>query len=133
MREDLKNTHQIGQSIDPDLYTATVTGNGVDFQDCGPEVLAILNVGDFTGTSPTLDVTLEESDDDSTYTAVESDNQEDNAFAQMDGDEDNTVTLLQSFTRSKRYVRAVGTIGGTTANIDMCVTLMARKTSYETE
>lgn len=121
--KDLANTHVVGQSIKPDSRSADNNGVGVDFRSCGPQVTAILSVGDLAGTSPTIDVTLEESDDNVTFTAISG-----AAMTQVTaGDQIEAITF---FNRSKRYVRAVADHGGTSAIADYSVTLMARKTSY---
>lgn len=123
--KDLANTHVFGQSLDPEVRTASANGSGVDFRDCGPQVTAVLDVGAASGTNATLDITLEESDDDSTYTAISG-----ASLTQVDQDGDNTQEAKTIFNRSKRYVRAVATIGGTTPSFACNVSLIARHMSY---
>ena len=120
---DIANQYTTAQSIAADTYTSTVNGTGVDFNDHGPEVTCTVNVSDVSGTSPTLDVKLQESSDDSTYTDISG-----ATVTQVTAsDVDHTITV---YNRSARYVRAVGTIAGTSPSFDVGVVLQARKTSY---
>jgi hypothetical protein len=64
---------------------------------------AYLDVGNVTGTSPTLDVKIQESDDGTTFTDISG-----AAFAQMSATGNQTLV----FKTGKRYVRAVATLGG---------------------
>lgn len=107
MRTDLKNAIDIEQHIAPAAYTATQTpGSGVDLTGF-EEATVVLDVGAVTDGSFTIEV--QESDDDSTYTAV--------ADADLGGTEPssltaNTVTTL-AYYGNARYIRVVATDGGT--------------------
>lgn len=102
--------------------TASANGTGVDLQGYvnpgGRQMKAYLNVGAASGTTPTLDVKIQESDDDSTYTDISG-----ATFTQATA----AITEEIHFRTSKRYVRAVATIGGTTPSFTFCVVLLAEK------
>ena len=124
--KDLANAYQSGQSFPPASRTATANGASVDFEDCGPEVTCILNVGDVGGGS-SLIVTLESSPDDSTWTAISG-----ATMSTIDDSsaDDDTMEMITIFNRPARYVRAVGTFTGSTPDVIYGVVLMARKSSY---
>ena len=94
----------------------TATGNGtavdcVDYEGSAAVVLDSAAAG--AGTNPTLDVTLEESDDNSTFTAVP-------ATAFSGGANFTQVTnaasqqlIYMTMSDRKRYIRSKHTIGGT--------------------
>lgn len=122
---DLKNgIITTSMSLDPAVRTATANGTGVDLLGAEGWVSAILNVGTVTGTTPTLDVKLQESDDNSTFSDISG-----AAFTQVTATPSpaTTISVLTTHRRAKRYVRAVATIGGTTPSFPCAVTIMARK------
>ncbi len=89
-------------SITPASYAAgTATGSGVDV--LGYSTLVMLEAGTCGGT---LNVHLEESDDDATYTDVTG-----GAFAAVTGANDN-ATFTKEYTGGKQYLRAVGVVTG---------------------
>ena len=104
--KDLKNSIVGGISLRPAARTSTGNGSGVDLLTGDGGSCAIIQAG--TITDGTHTVTVEESNDNSTYTAVSG--ADSKALAAADSD---TVTLL-NFTRTKRYVRAVTTVAGAT-------------------
>lgn len=76
-----------------------------------------------TGTTPTLDLKLQQSDDNSTFTDVPiAQNVDGTAFAQV-----TTVASFQerTYKPQSRYVRAVATIGGTTPSFNCAAILIA--------
>lgn len=97
----------------PDLATGlTLTGAGSDTGDAVDmqypcHFTVALTTGTVTGTTPTLDVTIQAADD----SAFTDDVVDLAAFPQI-GDEDDTEKFLKLFT-NKRYVRASITKGGT--------------------
>jgi len=94
--------------------TATAQGTGVDLLDYEGTATVVLDAGAATaGSSPTLEVTLDESDDNSTWTAVP-------AAAYAEGTNFTQVTTtagvqIRHFNVSerKRYLRGNWVIGGT--------------------
>lgn len=89
--------------------TATGNGTGVDLQQLAGEIAVVCDIKNTAGATPTMDVTLEESSDDSTYTAISG-----AAFTQV-----TTGVLVAKISLNKnelkRYLRAVKTIGGTSS------------------
>ena len=98
--------------------TSTLTGTGIDVLDYEGVALVLLNASAGTGTSPTLDVKLQHSDDDSTYEDVTS-----GTFTQVtDVAETAGVKVMKlNVSDLKRYLRVVGTIAGTTPSFDFGV------------
>lgn len=96
---------------------ATANGTGVDVRHFVGELALYLAAKATAGTSPTLDVTIEESDDDSSYAAVSG-----AAFTQVT-DADTSAAVLHKITLDvnarKRYLRAVKTAGGTDPAFDV--------------
>lgn len=100
------------------------TGNGVDLGDTGPEFFAFLNNGTTSGTNPTLDVKLQESDAaGGTYSDISG-----ATFTQLTAAGSQMIRVAN---RTNRYVRALSTQGGTdTPTFTWGVTLFAPKSSY---
>jgi len=98
--------------------TSTLTGTGIDVLDYEGVALVLLNASAGTGTSPTLDVKLQHSDDDSTYEDVTS-----GTFTQVtDVAETAGVKVMKlNVSDLKRYLRVIGTIAGTTPSFDFGV------------
>lgn len=101
--------------------SSTLTGTGIDVLEYEGVALVLLNASAGTGTSPTLDVKLQHSDDDSTYEDVTS-----GAFSQVtDAAETAGVKVMKlNVSDLKRYLRIVGTIAGTTPSFDFGVELV---------
>lgn len=90
----------------PGDNTTTITGTGVDLINADDQCVAVQHVGTVSGTTPTLDGKIQESADNSTaWTDITG-----ATFTQV-----TTSTHVQAITfqRTKRYVRYVGTIAGT--------------------
>lgn len=106
----------------PAARTATANGTGVDLQGYinpgGRQMKAYLNVGTVSGTSPTLDVKMQESDDNSVFTDIAG-----ATFAQKTAQGAEEI----HFKTNKRYVRAAATIAGTTPSFTFDTTVLAEK------
>lgn len=96
--------------------TSTGSATGLDLQQYDGEVVLVLDSAAGTGTTPTLDVTIEHSDAlGSGYTAISG-----AAFTRV------TTTasqqkLVVSKDEAKRYVRVTYTIGGSTPSFTFSV------------
>src|SRR5262245_15878765 len=104
---DFANNALLATGSAPAAQTTTVTGTGQDFISGDDQCFAIQQVGVVSGTTPTLDGKIQESDTlGGTYTDIAG-----ATFTQV-----TASTNLQTinFRRSKRFLRYVGTIGGTT-------------------
>lgn len=102
--------------------TATANGTGVDAKDYIGIAAVVLDSGAGTGTTPTLDIKIQDSDDNTTFAdlspAV--------AFTQVvAGATVQRVAL--NLDAARRYIRAVSTITGTTPSFTYSVNLLGRK------
>lgn len=105
------------------VISATTNGTGVDLQGAinpgGREMKAILDIGSKSGTNPTCDVKIQESDAlGSGYTDISG-----AVFTQATAETSEQI----HFRTNKRYVRAVATLGGTTPTFGICVLLLTNK------
>lgn len=98
--------------------TSTVTGSAVDTREYVGNLIVVQQVGTVAGTSPTLAGKIQDSADGST------------GWADVSGATFTTVTASTAIQAiriqqrdCKRYIRYVGTIGGTSPDFDFCVTL----------
>ena len=104
--------------------TSTLTGTGIDVLHYEGVALIVLNASAGTGTTPTLDVKLQHSDDNSTYADVTG-----GAFTQVT-DVSGTAgiqVLKVNVSDLKRYLRVIGTIAGTTPSFDFGVEFVGIK------
>ena len=104
--------------------TSTLTGTAIDVLEYEGVALVLLNTAAGTGTTPTLDVKLQHSDDNSTFGDVTS-----GAFSQVT-DVAGTAgvkAMKVNVSDLKRYVRVVGTIAGTTPSFDFGVEFVGIK------
>ena len=87
-------------------YNASTNGTGVDILDYTGNMMVILDATKISGTDPTLDVKIQESADNSTWSDISG-----AEFTQV------TTASLEKITLNadglKRYIRAVATLGGT--------------------
>ena len=95
--------------------TSTLTGTGIDVLHYEGVALIVLNASAGTGTTPTLDVKLQHSDDNSTYADVTS-----GTFTQVTDVAGTAGIQVKQVNVSdlKRYLRVIGTIAGTTPSFD---------------
>lgn len=97
--------------------TSTHTGTGQDTQKYDGYAQFILTSAAGTGTSPTLDVKLQESDAlGSGYTDIAG-----ATFTQVTDAADASEMIQVDMAARKKYIRAVGTIAGTTPSFDFAV------------
>lgn len=104
-----------GKELLPALArTANANGTGVDAWASGrpKEAVVLLSIGAASGTTPTLDVKIQHSDDNSTWTDLTG-----GAFAQKTAASFAEINI-KNF---KRYIRAVHTVGGTTPSFTAAV------------
>lgn len=107
----------------PVRITATANGAAVDLQDYVGKAKVILSSSAGGGTSPTLDVHIEDSADGSTGWADISGA----AFTQVTDGADSTEAISLSVDENKRYIRVVETITGTSPTFDRAVVLVGTK------
>ncbi len=103
--------------------TATGQTSGIDLKEYDGDVLFILDSAAGGGSSPTLDVTIEESADNSSFAAVASGAV---AFTQVTGTASAQKVALNK-DDAKRYVRIKYTIGGSSPTFTFSVNAVGLK------
>ena len=101
--------------------TATANGTGVDVTDYEGMAEVVLDSAAGTGTSPTQDVKLQDSADNSTFADITG-----ATFTQV-VKAASQQNISVDLSKARQYVRAVTTIGGTTPSFTTSVNLLARK------
>src|SRR5262249_58541002 len=99
--------------------TAGARGSSVDSLSGAGRCYALQMVGAVSGTAPTLDGKIQESSDGTTWTDVPG-----ATFTQVTAS--NSLQAI-NFDRTKRFVRYLGTIAGTTPSFTMAVFLGEQK------
>jgi len=101
--------------------TSTFNGTGVDLLGYQGKIKVTQDVGAVTGTTPTLDGKIQDSADNSTFADVTG-----LTFTQV-----TTSSNIQSIgvdpRAVRRYIRYVGTLGGTTPNFTFAVLGLGQK------
>ena len=100
--------------------TTTSNGTGVDLANCRGGASIVLDSAAGTGTTPTLDVKLQSSPDNSTWTDAGV------AFTQVTTVASQQIQAIQ-VDKLQRYVRPVATIGGTTPSFTFSLNLLTDK------
>lgn len=119
--QNLGDILQVIQVLAPARKTASENGAGIDMQQYVGEVKVILSSSAGGGTSPTLDVKMQDSDDNSTFADISG-----AAFTQVAGTA-STQAITLNIDAAKRYIRAVTTIGGTSPTFDMALVAVGVK------
>lgn len=91
--------------------TASGNGTGIDITDYVGQIVITLSAKNVAGTAPTLDVKLQDSADNSSFTDITG-----AVFTQVTDAGTKAATLEKIYIRAdsaRRYIRAVKTIGGT--------------------
>ena len=103
---DVANQAVLAAALEPQELTASADGSAVDLLQADNRCFAIQSVGAVDGTTPTLAAKIQESDNGSSWTDIPG-----ATFTTVTA-ESNVQTI--TFDRTKRYVRYVATVGGTT-------------------
>ena len=106
--------------------TTTATGSAVDIHNFDGRYGIILTSSVGTGTTPTLDVKVQDSDDGSTGWADVSGA----TFTQITDAADSTEFITIDTDATKAYIRIVGTIGGTTPSFSFGVVGVGQEQVY---
>lgn len=101
--------------------TATANGTGIDLNDYEGDVAIILDSAAGTGTTPTLDVKIQDSADNSTFADVSG-----ATFTQLTTTAGREKIVINS-NSTARYVRAVATIAGTSPSFTFSVNAVGIK------
>lgn len=102
--------------------TATGNGTGVDCQDYVGKAKFILITSAGGGTSPTLDVKLQDSADNSTWADISG-----ATFTQVTDAADATEAISVDIDGADRYIRAVKTVTGTSPTFDCGLVMVGCK------
>lgn len=107
-------------SIRPVTATSTATGTGVDTLGYNSAAVA-LEVGAVSGTSPTLDVKIQDSADNSAFADVAG-----LTFTQVTASNNSQILRIEGLNTAtrRRYLRAVGTIAGTSPSFAFGVEIL---------
>jgi len=111
MIHNLGSKTYVGSILPADSRNADANGTGFDLQgsnDAEGEAIVILDSEAGSGTSPTLDVKLQESSDNSTFTDISG-----KAFTQVTDSAASLQKLTINTNDTERYIRAVVDVGGT--------------------
>ena len=109
--------------LDPAERSASANGSAVDILNYEGQAAAILQSAAGTGTSPTLDVKLQDSADGSTGWADITGA----AFTQVGNAAASAQVLKFNASAVRRYIRAVATVGGTTPLFACAVSFVGKK------
>jgi hypothetical protein len=102
----------------PAARTSTVTGSAIDILPLRGKGLVVQDVGAVTGTTPTLNGKIQDSADGSTdWTDITG-----ATFTEVTA-ANNVQCIPLNVDNCRRYVRWVGTLGGTTPNFTVGVSL----------
>lgn len=122
---DLHNILDPDMSVETATITADTNGTGIDLQGFeGAEVVAFVGQsGDTLSSSVKIELEVEESDDNSTYSDVADadllgsvDGTNDGTYAVIDAATEDETVYRVGYIGSKRYIRAVVNVTGTHTN-----------------
>ena len=123
-RNNVKSTVLAKQTLRSQAMTSTTNGTGVDTLGFG-NAMVLLEVGAVTGTSPTMDVKLQDSPDNSTFTDISG------ATLTQVTAANKSQTLSVNLDGKARYIRAVATIAGTSPSFTAgCEILLGKGEDY---
>ena len=103
-------------------YTADANGVGADLQGYQGVLKIVLDSGAGGGTTPTLDVKIQDSADNSTFADVLG-----KVFTQVTGASASIQSLAIDTRAVRRYIRAVLTIAGTSPTFGLAVVVVGQK------
>ena len=127
MIHNLGSKTYVGSILPADSRNADANGTGFDLQgsnDAEGEAIVILDSEAGSGTSPTLDVKLQESSDNSTFTDISG-----KAFTQVTDSAASLQKLTINTNDTERYIRAVVDVGGT-SHVFVCAASIVYSKKY---
>lgn len=116
---DVANQVILGVGLPPQALTASANGASGDMIIGDGPCFAIQQVGTVSGTSPTLAGKIQESSDGSTWSDISG-----ATFTTVTASTNNQAI---TFERTKRYLRYVATIGGTSPSFNVAVIVSQQK------
>jgi hypothetical protein len=121
--KDLKNNIDVVNSIDPDDYTTTINGLGIDLQEFESSAV-VFSVG--TVTDGTHTPKVEESNDNSNWNDVALSDQE-GTLSDLSSD----INQRVGYKGAKRYLRAVLSVSGATVGAQLAGLVLRGKPHRE--
>lgn len=118
MSHSVKENIKQAFTLRPQAATASANGTGVDTLGYDSAMIT-LEVGTVSGTAPTLDVKMQHSDDNSSFSDISG-----ATFTQVTASNASKTLNLSLGGARKRYIRAVATIAGTTPNFALAVNVL---------
>lgn len=122
MEINVGDTTSVEEILPGVRVTATGNGTGVDVKDYVGKAKVVLISSAGGGTSPTLDVKLQDSPDNSAWTDISG-----ATFAQVTDAADSTEAISVDLNNADRYIRAVKTVTGTSPTFDCGVCMVGVK------
>jgi len=116
---DLASHAILGTGLAPQTITATINGPAADLLAGDGPCFAIQQVGNVSGTSPSLAGKIQESSNGTTWTDIDG-----ATFAPVTASGNYQAI---TFTRTQRYVRYVGTVTGTSPSFAVAVVLSQQR------
>jgi hypothetical protein len=116
---DVPNNALVQSALTPRSLSASINGSGVDFIAGDGRCFAVQAVGTMSGTTPSLAGKIQESADGSSWSDVSG-----AAFTAVTTSDN---LQLLSFDRTQRYLRYVGTVGGSSPSIPVAVLIGEQK------
>lgn len=124
MTQDLYNSLSAIDTLRAQAFTATANGTGIDLKGY-ESALVVADIGTFGGTSPTATLRVEESDDDSTYTAVADADLVGGANSLAITTANDVALWTRGYIGDKRYIRAaISAIGGTSPSLPLSAVVL---------
>ena len=99
---------ELSETFAPAIPTATANGTGVDLKDA-QDATVVIHAGDWTDGSFVF--TIEESDDNSSFSTVAAGNL-DGSLPTIDSEDEDDQIYKIGYKGTKRYIRLVSTVSG---------------------
>jgi len=122
INQDIAGSSTSKTLLAPQARTSSANGTGLDVSTYEGLALVQLANGTTSGTTPTLDVKIQDSAANSTFADVTG-----YTFTQVTAALSDPSTLKIDLRNVRQYIRAVATIAGTTPSFACAVTLVASK------
>ena len=130
-KRDLYSNVDVAVSTVPATYTADGNGTAVDLRgsDAAMVIVSVGVEGDTLSSSVTIEVKLQDSDDNSTWADVDADyiqgSDTDGRLLFLDDPDEAPTTVRRGYLGDKRYIRTTLDIGGThSTGTEICTTVV---------
>lgn len=120
MQSSAHQSLRADEALRPEAKTATGNGLTVTKSQDAEEALVVLQIGAVTGTTPTLDVKMQDSPDNSVWTDITG-----ATMAQKTASHANKIYVGRvNWKHKAKHLRAVFTIGGTTPSFTVAAAII---------